>query len=101
MELSLKRNHGFYFIIKADNVNIEEDIEKRIYSKDENGKTILPPKSDIDSTFISSLSDVLSDIIYYRKEEFDSSSLIEQLFEKLPIVEREKIILKLNKDYIE
>ena len=101
MEISLKRNHGFYLVVKADNVNIEEDIEKRVYSKDENGKTILPPKSDIDSSFISMFADTLSDIIYYRKEEFDSSSLIEQLFEKLPIVEREKMLFKLNRDYSE
>ena len=101
MEISLKRNHGFYLVVKADNVNIEEDIEKRVYSKDENGKTIIPPKSDIDTSFISMFSDFLSDVIYYRKEEFDSTYLIEQLFEKMPISEREKILAKLNRDYAE
>ena len=39
MEISLKRNFGFELIFKAENVNVCEDIEERIYGKTEDGKT--------------------------------------------------------------
>lgn len=78
MEISLKRNHGFYLVVKADNVNIEEDIEKRVYSKDENGKTILPPNAHNDnpilSYFISDLREML---------EAKSKSICPSLFQKI------------------
>lgn len=102
MEIKLDKSHYCCnLIIEADNVKIVEDIEKRTYSKDENGKTNYNPERDIEDSALKMFSQVLEDIIYYRKSEFDSSSLIEQLFEKLPIVEREKLLSNLNRDYAE
>jgi len=102
MEIKLDKSHyGCNIIVEADNVKIVEDIEKRTYLKDENGKSNFFPERDIEDSALKTFSQVLEDMIYYRKSEFDSSSLIEQLFEKLPIVEREKMISKLNRDYAE
>ena len=39
MEITLKRNYGFELIFKAENVNVVEDIEERIYSKNADGKS--------------------------------------------------------------
>ena len=42
---------------------------------------------------------VLEDMIYYREAEFDSSNLIERLFEKLPQESANKLLVKLKRDY--
>ena len=103
MEIKLDKSHyGCNLIIEADNVKIVEDIEKRTYSRDDNGKlNEIFPERDIEDSALKMFSQVLEDMIYYRKSEFDSSSLIDQLFGKLPIVEREKLLSNLNRDYAE
>lgn len=49
MEISLKRNYGFELIFKAENVNVVEDIEERIYALKDDGKSnySVPPQRDI------------------------------------------------------
>jgi len=86
MNITLKKNHGFELIFEAENVKVTEDIESREYPKDDNGKIIvnLSPKRDIQTSAIEQIVNVLDDMIYYRNAEFDSSNLIEHLFEKLP-----------------
>lgn len=101
MEISLKRNYGYTLIIKADNVNIEEDIEERTYYKTEDGKIdgSKSPERDVQSTAINQFISVLDDMIYYRKKEIDSSNLIENLFEKLPKGVAIKLAQKLKENY--
>lgn len=101
MEISLKRNYGYTLCFKAENVNVEEDIEQRIYQKLEDGKSDFksPPERDINDEAIEQLSGVLADVIYYRKRDFDSSNLIEGLFEKLPDEQASILLKKLNRDY--
>ena len=100
MEISLKRNYGFELIFKAENVNIVEDIEYRIYGKTEEGKTDFKNVTrDIKTDVIEQFVSILDDIIYYREADFDSSSLIERLFEKLPQDVCDKLIVKLKRDY--
>ena len=101
MEISVKRNYGYYLVFKAENVNVEEDIEQRIYSKTEDGKTDFskPPKRDINTDIIDQFVRVVDDLIDYRIEKYDSSSLIERLFEKLPDDSIQKLLTKLNRDY--
>ena len=100
MEISIKRNYGFELIFKAENVNVCEDIEERIYGKNENGTTDFRNiKRDIKTNVIEQFVSVLDDMIYYREAEFDSSSLIEHLFEKLPQDVCDKLIVKLKRDY--
>ena len=100
MEISLKRNYGFELIFKAKNVNVCEDIEERIYSKTEDGKTDYKNvKRDVKTDVIEQFVSVLDDMIYYREAEFDSSNLIERLFEKLPQEVCDKLLIKLNSNY--
>jgi len=100
MEISLKRNYGLELIFRAENVNVCEDIEDRIYSKTEDGKTDYKNvKRDVKTDVIEQFVSVLDDMIYYREADFDSSSLIERLFEKLPKDVCDKLIVKLKRDY--
>lgn len=86
MNITLIKNHGYELIFEAENVKIVEDIESRIYPKNNSGKTIvtLNPKRDIKTDVIDQFVRLLDDMIYYREEEYDSSELIKRLFEKLP-----------------
>lgn len=101
MNIRVDKNYrGCDLIIEADNVKIVEDIEIRIYSKDENGKTIFSnPKIDIDVDAIDQIVETLDNIIYYRKAEYDSSTLIESLFEKLPQSVAESLSKKMHEIY--
>lgn len=101
MEINLKRNHGYELIIEADNVRITEDIEDRVYFKLENGKSdfTIPPKRDVKTDAIVQFVSVLEDMIHYREADFDSSSLIESLFEKLPQQVANTLSAKLKHDY--
>jgi hypothetical protein len=101
MNIALKRNYGFELIFEAENVRVTEDIESREYPKDENGKTVinLNPKRDIKTDALEQFVNVLEDMIYYREAEFDSSNLIERLFEKLPPDVAIKLAEKIKRDY--
>ena len=100
MEIELKRNYGFELIFKAENVNVKEDIEDRIYSKTEDGKTDFKNvKRDIKTDALEQFASVLDDMINYREAKFDSSDLIERLFEKLPNDKKESLLAKLKRDY--
>ena len=101
MEISLKKNHGYELIFKAENVNIIEDVEERIYSKTADGKTDFntTPKKDIKTDVLEQFVTVLDDMLYYREAEFDSSDLIEKLFEKLPEEVANNLFVKLQLDY--
>ena len=101
MEISLKRNYGFEIIFKAENVNVVEDIEERIYFKTADGKTdfAIPPKRDIKDDAMEQVSRLLDDMAEYRQRDFDSSGTIERLFEKLPETARHDLLSKLVKSY--
>ena len=102
MEISLKISYtGYDLIVKADNVLITEDIEERTYDKTEDGKPNYktPPQRDISDNALSQFVNLLDDMIYYRKNDFDSSDLIEKLFEKLPEESATKLFAKLKNDY--
>jgi hypothetical protein len=100
MKITLKKNYGYELIFEAENVKVTEDIESREYPKDKNGNTILvPPKRDIKTDVLNQFANVLEDMIYYREAEFDSSNLIERLFEKLPSDLAIKLSEKIKRDY--
>jgi hypothetical protein len=100
MEISIKNKFGAYLVIKADNVVIEEDIEKRVYQKDANGKAILTgATTDIDESWISMFERVLDDMVEYRKADYDSSCLIKRLFQKLPENKANDLLTYLQKHY--
>ena len=101
MNITLRRHYGFELTIEAENVKITEDIEERIYPKDENGKTIinLNPTRDIKSEYIDMFISVLDDMFYYRVAEYNSNDIIERMFKKLPDEVAIELLDKLNKDY--
>ena len=101
MNITLKRNYGYELIFEAENVKITEDIEDRIYSKTEDGKTDFktPPKRDVKTDVLEQFTSVLDDMINYREADFDSSDLIERLFEKLPQEVANNLLVKLKRDY--
>ena len=101
MNITVKRNYGFELIFEADNVKVVEDIEERTYSKTEDGKIdfTIPPKRDISTDIIEQFVSALSDMIYYRTADFDSSYLIDLLFEKLPPEKANELVIKLKSTY--
>lgn len=98
MEITFKKNYGYELTFIDDNVKVVEDIESREYKKSEDGKTDfnLPPKRDIKTDSIQLFVDILYDMAYYRVAEFDSSDLIEQLFDKLPESKAKELLAKLS-----
>lgn len=84
-------------------MHVEEDIEERIYSQTEDGKTdySIPPKRDVNIEILDQFSMIMEDLIYYRVENYNSTCLIEKLFEKLPDDLAQKLISKLNEEYLE
>lgn len=101
MEITLKRNYGFELIFVDENVRVTEDIEERIYPKLESGKPDFTahPTRDVKTEALEKFTSVLEDMIYYREADFDSSNLIERLFEKLPQQAACDLSLKLSADY--
>lgn len=102
MKIELKTSYGYYLVINADNVHIEEDIESREYEKDENGKIKnINPKRDINTGYLDEVVSLLDDMIYYREAEYDSSDLVVGLFNKLPTNAVQSLLTKLNEEYNE
>lgn len=101
MKITIKRNYGISLIYEAENILVDDDIEDRIYQKDENGKIDYskPILRDVNTDILDQYCNVLEDLIYYREREFDSTKLIEQLIEKLPEKSVNDLLIKLNKNY--
>jgi hypothetical protein len=100
MKISVEKRYGYSLNIEAENVKISEDIESRIYGKTSDGKTNFKDcKSDIKTDVIEQFANVLEDLIYYRKDYFDSSRLIKYLFEKLPDETVKELIKQLIDEY--
>ena len=94
MEIELKTsNYGIDLVVKAENVNISEDIEERVW---ENNRIV---RRDVQDEWVKNIAQLMEDIIYYRVADFDSSELIEQLFNNLPQETAESLSEKLFKDY--
>ena len=104
MEIYLNtRLYGKILTVKDTNVVLEEDVEERIYEKDENGKTdcTKPYRRDISTQYLDALSDTLSEMISYRTSAFDSSDLVTALFDKIPIEKRQETLNTLKNYYDE
>lgn len=95
--------YGAILRVTADNVDIQEDISKTIYGKKEDGSVDFSKRlgKELDVKVLNSLVSVLEDMIGYSDSEYDSSRLIEYLFEKLPQDKLSELMIKLNKDYNE
>lgn len=89
-------------IITADNVKIEEDVFYNVYAKKEDGKTDFSKilvRDEVRDEYLDMMSSVLEDLIYWRKQEYDTSNLIMYLFEKLPIQKQKELQQQISKTY--
>ena len=94
MGIELKTSsYGFDLVVKAENVNISEDIQERVW---ENNRIV---RRDVQDEWVKNIAQLMGDIIYYRVADFNSSDLIEQLFNKLPQETAEKLSSKLYLEY--
>lgn len=97
MEIKLNSTSFSYNLeIKDTNVFIEEDVTERTWIKDEDGKAKFC-KMDVSDEGLSTVATVVEDMIYYREAAYDSSTLIEKLFEKLPTEAMQTLLVELNK----
>lgn len=99
MNIEVKQNHYYTtVIVTADNVNIAEDITKSFFKQDENGKQVFSHR-DIEDSALQQFSQVLEDLFYYRTADYDSTTMIEQAFAKLPEDSAKKLLDELNRNY--
>jgi len=102
MNIEIKTNYsGKDIIYIAENIKVEENISERIYEKDENGKTDFKrlKLEDITDEVIEQFTQLIEELLYYRKRDFDTSELIYQAFNKLPQEKIKAVLEQLNKDY--
>jgi len=99
MTIDIERKYGYLLTVREDDLKIIDDIEKREYITTAEGSKI--NKSDIDTKYLDMFNSVLDDMMYYRKAEYDSSSLIERLFDKLPTNKQQELLKELNNNYAE
>lgn len=99
MTIDIERKYGYYLTVRDNDLEIIDNIEKMEYITTAEGSKI--NKSDIDTNYLDMFTSVLDDMMYYRKAEYDSSSLIERLFDKLPTNKQQELLKELNNNYAE
>jgi len=102
--MDIKINHSYgstEIVFEAENVKVVESISESIYGKKEDGKIDFLKRLgyDITNDAMDKLTRALDDIFEYRNREYDSSCLIERMFEKLPKEEMQVLLKKLIRDY--
>ncbi len=103
MNIEIKSSYyGTELIVEDTNVKLEESISSTIYAKKEDGKTDFKKRlgNDIDDEWMAKMCQLTEDTAYYRQKEYDSTQLIEILFEKLPENIQEELAVKLHNDYV-
>jgi len=104
MQIELKNSHFSHdLVIIDDNVKIVETVSESIYEIGEDGKKNFRKRlgEDIASKYLHDIFQVAEDMIYYRKKEYDSSSLIEQLIQKMPEEKRQVLIRRLSLEWLD
>lgn len=97
MKIEIVKRYGINLIVTADNVAINEDIEKRIYKKKEDGTVdYLNSTKDIDPEYVNMFVNIVSEMMYCLKAEYDDPDFVKQLFEKLPKESAAKLIKELE-----
>jgi len=99
MTIEIKRNA---LIVEADNVRIEEAAFEPIYDKRLDGSKDFSKRlgEDVVDEVLNLLSVPLEDLIYYRKAEYDSLSLILSLYNKLPRDKAQDLYSILKDEYV-
>lgn len=102
VSIEIKNNwYGVDLVYTADNVKIEDSATEILYGKKDDGKTDFKKRlgNDITNEAMDQFKCIMEDLTYYRDREYDSTSLIEVLFEKMPEDERTKLLSRLNEEY--
>lgn len=104
MKITVKKDHaGIDLVFEAENVTIVESIEERIYDKLENGDLNFKkgPKRDVHASVLDQYTSLLEDLFYFRNADYNSSKLIDALFEKMPDEEVGRLLFLLTLKYDE
>lgn len=102
MTIDVRKSWGILITVKDDDdYSIMEDVEERLYPyKTPEGKVDTSKcERDIKESALDMFVDPLNYMISIRVKPYDSSDLIKALFEKLPKLQQDKLILELCKDY--
>lgn len=104
MEIEIKNNSvSIYLIVKADNVDMQEDITEGLYEKLENGKNDFSKRigKDISDESMDRIVSMTEDLVHYRQRDYDTSSLINYCFDKLPNDVRTELLKSLCEKYLD
>lgn len=98
--MDISFSNSYYVRLSYGGNDLTIDVEEREWERDENGvmKCIM---RDVSDEAMREFGRVLEDMTYYRTREFDSSSLIETLFEKLPKDKAVELAARLKEQYYE
>lgn len=101
MELQVKKDFGIDVTITAENVKIVESISETLYQLKEDGTKDFSKRLgyDVTDSCIKQFVSFMNDVAYYRERPFDSTSLIETLFDKLPEQKQNELWKTLNRKY--
>lgn len=84
----------------ADNVHVREEVYETFYGKDEEGK-LKNLGRDVSDEILDKFCSITEGLIYYRKKDFDSVFLVEQLLYKMPAKEKLEIYNQLKEEFDE
>jgi hypothetical protein len=105
MEIQIKgsNSYGTEIHYKADNVHVTEDVYETIYGTSEDGKIDYGKRlgRDITKDVLDKFCGVTEDLMYYREAEYNSSTLIQQLLNKLPEKEKLEVYKQLKGEFDE
>jgi hypothetical protein len=105
MEIQIKgsNSYGTEVHYKADNVHMTEDVYETIYGTSEDGKIDYGKRlgRDITKDVLDKFCGITEDLMYYREAEYDSSTLIQQLLNKLPEKEKVEVYKQLKEEFDE
>lgn len=104
MKIDLQCSSGFsYIVIEAENVSIKEDADAYVYGLLPNGKPDHNKRlgRDITNDTMNQFGKLMEELAYYRDADWDGTTLIETLFERLPQEKVKAVLTKLNDQYKE
>lgn len=104
MKIDLQYSSGYgYIVVEADNVNIKEDADSYVYGLLPDGKPDYSKRlgRDITDNTMNQFGKLMEDLAYYRDADWDGTTLIETLFERLPQDKVKAVLIKLNSLYTE
>jgi len=93
--------YSVLILVNDTNVSIEYDASSLVYPKDENGQPIysLPYERSVENRSLDMMGEAMAQLVRAKKEEWYHDSLVEDLFEKMPLDIARELLNKLQKEY--